>query len=668
MSLLGPAAPAVAVEGAYGPLESPFCAAPPNSCEGVDEAWCPIRPFIDALVAPPALPPLQGELTICSDEAGPTCSDPLDGWASIGPPTITRRALAARGRRPRNRGAVIPPPLPDVGRVIRVRSWSSVDEHQRLELAVESDLRVFAVGLPPGAEFRNGRLSWTPDFLQGGRTWVVRFLATDNATVTRTDATIEVRDTIRPPTPVIVATEDFGTDVILTVRQTTDDFLDAPGFAGRSFMAKVVVPTDEHADRLPVQLSLHGYNGRPIPHADGSQIRIYPHDPANTYWWGYASSLPKVAAAESVPNYTQRRALHLVDWVLRTQPQADPEQVYVAGESMGGAGALALGLLYGRHFAGIEAAIGQVVARNHRPRRIAQLARLWGTPDRNLPDGDPVSPMGIWDRLDLVRAMVERPEAREQFVFTHHGKDDPVIHFGAVVNPSPAVGLSFYEALQQLQMGHYVVWDEAGHGVPDPVLDDGWWDSGWHRITDPETYVRRNLAFPAFTGSSADDDPGNGDGNGTRQWDVDRGYAGNYSIPGDTGWVGDRAGARNRYLRWDSRTIVDRWDRFEISLRVVTNRGRPPPRPGYPSRGDRFDARLPIVVDVTPRRVQAFRARPGEPIAWTFGGQQGEVVADAEGAVTVPRLALVPMYERLVLRRLTNEPDRFGWALEPENE
>ncbi|MEO1339078.1 MAG: alpha/beta hydrolase-fold protein, partial [Myxococcota bacterium] len=347
----------------------------------------------------------------------------------------------------------------------------------------------------------------------------------------------------------------------------------------------------------------------------------------------------------TVPNYTQRRVLRLLEWVLDTFP-ADPNRVAIAGASMGGAGALALGLMYGRHFAVVESTIGQTISRNHRPSRIAQLSRLWGSPRANLPDGHSVAPLGVWDRLDMVRALAQSQEARNQFVFSHHGKDDPIIHFGAVVFPSPALGLSFYDALQVHRVGHYAVWDEGGHGTPDPILGPNWWDDGWRRLTDPTTFLRRNLAFAAFSNASSDDDAGQG--GDSRPFHPEQGYAGRWMVPGDTGWSGAAAGIHNRGLRWDSRTIVDRIDRFEASLFVAPER-RGPKILGLSPTRDTSPKAAPVVVDVTPRRTQHFRPRPHERIRWRFGDQDGYEYADEFGTVTVLRLSITPKPQRLIL-------------------
>mgnify|MGYP002777774338 CR=1 FL=1 len=520
-----------------------------------------------------------------------------------------------------------------------------------------ASVRVHALGLPPGAlwDEPSRTLRFTPDFIQGGERWTVTLLADDGEARVEASVDVDVLDTIQPPAPAIVATDEFAEHVRLTLSQVTDDYLDSPGFAGREFAAVVTVPVDPPPEGVPVRVGLHGF-GTPEPSTSGSsrEIRIAPHDPDNTYWWGYARSLPlePPTPGGEAPDYTARRVLHLVEWVLRSFPEADPERVYLFGSSMGGAGAMTIGLVHARHFAYVDARLGQAIPRNHRPARLQQLSELWGAPDLGLAHGG----MSAWDFMDLTRALAEDPRARDQFLFTKHGKDDPTIHFGAAVLPSPLTGDSLYDALQVHRVGHFAVWDEGGHGDLDPVLGGSWWSSSWSPIHgdgdgDTEARLRRDQAFPAFSSSSHDDDPGTGDGNGKQSWSPNRGYAGDVPVPGDTGWDGDLAGALGRWLRWDAASVVDTVDRFQVAVRVVDGDGAAPPKAGYPSKGDRLSGDLPVRVDITPRRTRAFRCLPGERVTWSFGKDRGEVVADETGAVTIPALPLTTSWRTLTLRR-----------------
>jgi hypothetical protein len=481
-------------------------------------------------------------------------------------------------------------------------------------------VRVFVSGLPPGAVWNEAQrtITFRPDFIQGGKSHTVLVTATDGNGESTQRFALAVNDTVKTKAPTVVRDEDKGDYRLVTLSQVTDAYLDSTGHAGRSFTAHVTVPKSASAsNKVPVNVSLHGFNGGPGIAGKKDRFVIYPHDPHNTYWWGYAASLPGGQPQSGLaPNYTQRRVLALLEWVLGKYQGADAHRVYVSGGSMGGAGAKTLGLLYARHFCYVEATIGQAIPRNHRPLRITQLSGHWGSPTANLKDD---RGMSVWDRMDLTRALRDDIEAKNQFVFTKHGKDDDIIHFGAMVQASALTSKSFYDALQHYRAGHYVVWDEGGHGQDDPVLGPFWSDWGWDRVTDSETFLRRDLLFPAFAKSSADQDPGDGTGNGKQTWDDNRGYSGTLSVAGDTGWKGDIAGCRNRFLRWQASAIVDSRERIELPLKVLDSNGDAGSKAGYPTKGNKLDKPLPVTVDVTLRRLQRFACLPNETGKWTFG-------------------------------------------------
>jgi pimeloyl-ACP methyl ester carboxylesterase len=361
-------------------------------------------------------------------------------------------------------------------------------------------------------------------------------------------------------------------------------------------------------------------------------VVVEPSDPELTYWWGHAEDTPEGPAAGEVKPYTARRVLALLEWVLRRWPETDPGRVYLEGASMGGAGALELGLLHARHFAGVVATQAQTVARLHRPYRQRQLSKLWGPPEVDLPGGEG---LGVWSRLDMTRALRDEAEARQQHVVVLHGKDDSTIHFGAAVGRSLKTGLSFYEALQRMRVGHVAAWDEGGHVQWDPERGGWWWWMTWTYRQEGPCGLRRGRAFAAFSHSSWDGNPGEGRSNGRQPWRDDAGYAGRPEVAGDTGWDGDVAGMINDGLCWDPWGVEDTHERLALPLRAV-------PPPGQ---------RAPAVVDVTPRRVQRFQCLPGETVRWRFGEATGTVVAAEDGSVTVPRLKLGEAWEVLVLER-----------------
>ncbi len=518
-----------------------------------------------------------------------------------------------------------------------------------LEPGVEaSDVRLQVDGLPPGARWSEaeGRLDFTPDFTQGGKSWAITFTAWSDDVSESHVLVLTVLDTIQPPLPEILSVSSESEHTLYEVVQTTDEWLEAPGWAGRSFQALITVPHGGLAPRsLPVVVSLHGLQAELENQGGNDRIRISPHDPEASTWWGYAEGLPEGAATGDNLPFTQRRVLHLLAWVLDNWPQADPARVILKGGSMGGAGALCLGLLHTRHFAGVSSVRSQSAPSFHAPTRKEELEAIWGTEAEGLDDGTGRS---AWDTLDMGRALLEQPDAQDQWLFLRHGKDDQIIHYGTVTAPSPLVGSGFYERLQDLGVGHYVVWDEASHGGDDPILGADWWDRSW----DPMALLRADQSFPAFSGSSLDEDPGDGTPNGLQDWDEDFGYAGQSDVAGDSGWSGDLAGALNRFLRWNSEALVDSWDEWEVPLMAIAGEGEPAPTEAYPTLGDLRDATTIVEVDVTPRRIQHFRLLEGEQVSWRFGDQEGSVLAGPSGVLTVPGLQVDDSWQVLALERL----------------
>ena len=129
----------------------------------------------------------------------------------------------------------------------------------------------------------------------------------------------------------------------------------------------VFVPTKDMCggtvpDILPVFVWLHGHKLETknregdYPHKYCA-YGIYPFDNTDTWWFGFASiddyraSLP--GAGDVVTNYTEQRVLRMIYDLERNPPgpAVDQRKIYVAGQSMGGTGAMALAQRYPNVFA-----------------------------------------------------------------------------------------------------------------------------------------------------------------------------------------------------------------------------------------------------------------------------------------------------------------------------
>ena len=160
------------------------------------------------------------------------------------------------------------------------------------------------------------------------------------------------------------------------------------------------------------------------------------------------------------------------------------------------------------------------------------------------------------------------------------------------------------------------MWGQQGHGQR-AVLPFG--EQRQMRLD-----IRTDQTLPAFTRGSLD-------GN-----------------PGATPAQGDPEGQSNLYLYWETSDIVDDRRRWELTVGLTDS-----------APADR------CTVDVTPRRTQRFRPRPGERVAWRnisrktgAAIQQGTATADKWGLVTIEQAIVSRSKNRLEVELLGTSTDR----------
>ena len=507
-----------------------------------------------------------------------------------------------------------------------------LDEELSLEIPVQTlcesgGSRVFPGTVPPGAvwDASSQVLRFTPDAFQGGRSYPVslEFWSGEGALRGRGSLQIQVNDSVTHPDWALISSSERSDGRSFRYQQPVNEHLAAPAVDATNFVVEVGVPAGEVAPAsLPLRVYLHGFHGTVSVEPVSHEFRMAVADPHNTYWYGETGP-------DGLPHpYTERRVLHAIELALRDYPGIDPDRVYLVGPSMGGAGAATIGLLHHRHFSWVYATIGQAIPRNHRAVRIAQLASIWGAPASVLHEQSLQEP---WDTRDLTWIAQHVPGAIDQFLVLKHGKDDSIIHFGAMLEVSPLTGRSFYETLTSLHMAGLTAWDEGGHGTVDPLHADEWWMDGWDPATGNPT-LRRDAPTMAAVDNSCDQQPGSRAGDGTRVWDPNAGFAGQVEVPGDSGWGGHPAGTRNRGLRWETQSdAVD-----ELQIAAWTE---------HPECPD-------AMADLTVHRAQWFRLAAGEQVRWAMGELGGVATADEFGLVTVERVVLTRTPTTLRLQRI----------------
>jgi len=211
-------------------------------------------------------------------------------------------------------------------------------------------------------------------------------------------------------------------------------------------------------------------------------------------------------------------------------------------------------------------------------------------------DGTPV-----WDYYNDAWYLRNHIEKEIGFITFSNGKND-----GAIGWPQ---AVEFLQALQDTRRPHLFRWAMGGHGVRAmmPV-------SLGERVLPID--IRTDQTLPAFTHCSLDDKPGKG-----AQDD------------------GAPKGQVNAYLFWETADIVDAAAKWEMTVGLIAK---------APAEA--------CTVDVTPRRCQAFKPKPGEKVKWTStraGGepdvQKGVATVDKWGLVTLEKVRVSKGKQRIVI-------------------
>jgi hypothetical protein len=366
----------------------------------------------------------------------------------------------------------------------------------------------------------------------------------------------------------------------------------------------------------PVGIHLHSWGASMYTgfgwwfNAEKGAILLSSNQEPYDWWTGYHENFydnlparPANWAAGVVRPYSQRRLLSFLEW-LSSRLEIDRTRVFSAGLSMGGSGSLMLAIRHPERFAWAASWVGIHVPRDS-PQFKGSYELVWGKPEWNVrfEDGTPV-----WDYYDDTQYLRRFPERSIPFLTFANGKNDSAIGWPQAV--------AFLRALQETRQPHLFVWGQNGHLQRSAMPDNG-----GERVMPLD--LRTDQSLPAFTRGSLDDDPGDG-----------------------SPMSGDPAGQINASFAWETDSIVDERDRWEMTLRLA-------------SRVDQSSG----AADVTPRRLQRFQLRPGDRVAWSnrIGGrvvQSGELQADQWGLVTLPQVQIGRAGSRVTVALTSSTPGR----------
>ena len=399
-----------------------------------------------------------------------------------------------------------------------------------------------------------------------------------------------------------------------------------------AFNYGVTLPSDAACggslpDSLPGNVYLEGWGGRysndSMTPYDWCVVMIVPDDPNQTWYYGHSASydyrLGGTANSGPIVNFTEERILRAVYDAQRDPTfRLDANRIYVYGHSMGGSGALALGMRYPNVFA---ATYSSEPMTNYRTSDmwLSDTEPKWGTVANNLPIenrgpsdwADHLSSYDgtdVWDWQNHQQQLVSRRGDDMAHISLAHGTLDDVIAWSSQGQPAYE---PFYQGRRTFS-GATVAADHTWIGFSGlgPNVEDYNYTGPFYAWT-----AVRDESLPGLTyasGSSAAPPSG-------------AGATYNLNLEWSASW-----------LDWDGAPI-DTADQWRISLRTTDGSTQ--------------------TVDVTPRRLQTFSIVPADAYAWenrrvSDNGlvASGTVFADADGLVTVPAFQVTASGNRLILR------------------
>ena len=301
------------------------------------------------------------------------------------------------------------------------------------------------------------------------------------------------------------------------------------------------------------------------------------------FWWCGANHFHMPTPADMAKtgmtglSSCEKRVLDTLEWTIR-EYGIDRNRVYVCGNSMGGQGALGIGLNHGDIFAAVKANV----------------------------------PAGVWfpcARLGMVDAS---------------GADLPFCEIPFKALPDPPICIEYSAPNDHWSQNHEVFlrnmarcryplisyWGSYGHANADQIV------LGKNDIVNSFDWlsIKRDEAYPVFTKASCDDES---------PWGRCPG-AGQNSFPADF-----PPGQINAFFRWA--LVADTEDFLELELWVIS-----PTELG----SQMFSPPEKAIVDVSLRRLKRLCHTPGMMFKWHFGEMFGSIVADENGLVTIPSLHL----------------------------
>lgn len=339
--------------------------------------------------------------------------------------------------------------------------------------------------------------------------------------------------------------------------------------------------------------------GRMFPEGKDGCQKLTPA--LHSFWYGYNNQINDPAKMDEgvATDFTERRVLWILRWVQQTYG-TDVNRTYATGSSMGGCGMMSFAFRHPEIFAGLYAHVPIVAYdKGAGGDSTVRVTAECGPLDRICSEGLPLG-----ERLDA-RLFAQNHKGDLPFLLIVNGRNDKSIPWWK--NPD------FYRTMRDCRQAFVAAWNDGDHASTGSKIP-----ADIRQLGDLNSlhYLALNKSYLAFSNSSQDQDPGNGEATS-----------------------GDVEGYLNRGLGYGE--PVDEAGRYEVTVK-------------WSLEADK----LPVAVDITPRRLQAFKLKPGEAVSAANLDAEGkevqrlELTADGGGLVTVKQFRITSAAgNKLVLTR-----------------
>jgi hypothetical protein len=300
----------------------------------------------------------------------------------------------------------------------------------------------------------------------------------------------------------------------------------------------------------------------------------------NAEWWGWTQAQANMARDIHAPPPAELRVLDTIEWVI-SRYRIDRNRVYLSGVSMGGNGALGIGMPHGDIFAAMRVTVPA------------------GT-------GYAAYTMGNFPASETADVSPSNPEDSPDRASGSNLPDPPVVvDFSSQIDSWSRTQPALLQAAQVQRLPLVLSWGRFGHTIFGSHIAQ--YPLCQIALAYPWLQIRKNQAYPVFTHASS---------NQHAPWTSPPEHA-------------DDSGQTNAYFRW--KNIRDTTSNFAMELWITHPPVQNPP------------ASMPdaAVVDITLRRLQQFKIRPDRKYTWELT-QHGRIVASGQASLGAANLLTIP--------------------------